>query len=89
MQMTLKHFSHCLFYFCSTCADCLIELILITIDTGCDYEGVFVTLHSNPIAGESALDRLACGLGGKTMLPHITNSIPHMLQNGSLLLCLF
>jgi hypothetical protein len=36
---------------------------------------------SNPIAGESALDRLACGLGGKTMLPHITNNIPPMLQN--------
>jgi len=36
---------------------------------------------SNPIAGESALDRLACGLGGKTMLPHITSNIPPMLQN--------
>jgi len=46
---------------------------------------VFV-LHSNPIAGESALDRLACGLGGKTMLPHITTNIPPMLQNGLLLL---
>jgi len=22
----LKHFSDCLFYFCSTCADCLTEL---------------------------------------------------------------
>jgi len=22
MQMTLKHFSDCLFHFCSTCADC-------------------------------------------------------------------
>jgi len=43
-------------------------------------------LLSNPIAGESALDRLACGLGGKTMLPHITANIPAMLQNGFLLL---
>jgi len=45
---------------------------------------VFVS-HSNAIAGESALDRLASGLGGKTMLPHITSNIPQMLQNGSLL----
>ncbi|KAI0224095.1 Importin-5 [Lamellibrachia satsuma] len=36
---------------------------------------------SNAIAGESALDRLACGLGGKTMLPHILNNIPQMLGN--------
>jgi len=49
---------------------------------------MFVLL-SNPIAGESALDRLACGLGGKTMLPHITTNIPPMLQNGLLLLYLF
>jgi len=45
----------------------------------------FVLLDSNPIAGESALDRLACGLGGKTMLPHVTTNIPQMLQNGLLL----
>jgi len=36
---------------------------------------------SNAIAGESALDRLACGLGGKTMLPHILSNIPQMLGN--------
>ncbi|CAH1781938.1 unnamed protein product [Owenia fusiformis] len=36
---------------------------------------------SNPIAGESALDRLACGLGGKTMLPHIIANISQMLAN--------
>jgi len=46
---------------------------------------VALVLCSNPIAGESALDRLACGLGGKTMLPHITTNIPPMLQNGLLL----
>ncbi|XP_074657622.1 importin-5-like [Tubulanus polymorphus] len=34
---------------------------------------------SNSMTGESALDRLACGLGGKTMLPHITANIPSML----------
>ena len=37
---------------------------------------------SNAVAGESALDRFACGIGGKTMLPHITSTIPSMLANG-------
>ncbi|XP_013418000.1 importin-5-like isoform X1 [Lingula anatina] len=36
---------------------------------------------SNAIAGESALDRLACGLGGKTMLPHIIANVPQMLSS--------
>ncbi|KAK3095190.1 hypothetical protein FSP39_011221 [Pinctada imbricata] len=36
---------------------------------------------SNAIAAESALDRLACALGGKTMLPHILSNVPQMLQN--------
>jgi len=35
----------------------------------------------NSIAGESALDRLACGLGGKTVLPQIMSNIPQMLTN--------
>ena len=39
---------------------------------------------SNAVAGESALDRFACGIGGKTMLPHITSAIPQMLQNGEI-----
>ena len=39
--------------------------------------------ESNAIAGESALDRLACGLGGKTMLPVILANIPQMLQNSN------
>lgn len=38
--------------------------------------------ESNSVAGESSLDRLACGLGGKTVLPHIIVSVPQMLQNG-------
>ncbi|RUS71531.1 hypothetical protein EGW08_020701, partial [Elysia chlorotica] len=38
--------------------------------------------ESNPIAGEAALDRLACALGGKTMLPHIVSNISQMLQHG-------
>ncbi|CAB3366645.1 Hypothetical predicted protein [Cloeon dipterum] len=36
---------------------------------------------SNSVVAESALDRLACGLGGKTMLPHIIQNIPPMLGN--------
>ncbi|XP_026272263.1 importin-5 [Frankliniella occidentalis] len=35
----------------------------------------------NNVVAESALDRLACGLGGKTMLPHIVQNIPQMLEN--------
>ena len=34
------------------------------------------------MAGESALDRFACGIGGKNMLPHIISTVPQMLQNG-------
>ncbi|XP_033332142.1 karyopherin beta 3 [Megalopta genalis] len=36
---------------------------------------------SNTVVAESALDRLACGLGGKTMLPQIVQNIPAMLSN--------
>ncbi|NWR59070.1 IPO5 protein, partial [Bucorvus abyssinicus] len=36
---------------------------------------------SNAAAGESALDRMACGLGGKLVLPMIKEHIMQMLQN--------
>ncbi|KAI5141125.1 Importin-5 [Manis pentadactyla] len=36
---------------------------------------------SNAVAGESALDRMACGLGGKLVLPMIEEHIMQMLQN--------
>jgi len=36
---------------------------------------------SNAVVAESALDRLACGLGGKTVFPHIMQMTPTMLQN--------
>ncbi|CDR12997.1 unnamed protein product [Oncorhynchus mykiss] len=36
---------------------------------------------SNAVAGESALDRMACGLGGKMVLPMIKQHIMTMLQN--------
>ena len=35
---------------------------------------------SNAVVAESALDRLACGLGGKTVFPHILNTTPQMMQ---------
>lgn len=40
---------------------------------------------SNSVVGESALDRFACGIGGKHMLPHIIATVPQMLQNGRLM----
>lgn len=33
------------------------------------------------MVAETALDRLACALGGKTMLPQIVSNIPKMLAN--------
>ena len=36
---------------------------------------------SNSVVAESALDRMACGLGGKTMFPHILTATPQMLQH--------
>ena len=33
----------------------------------------------NNVIAESSLDRLACGLGGKAVLPHVMNSLPAML----------
>lgn len=38
--------------------------------------------ESNPITGESAMDRLAVALGGKTMLPHILSNVNNMLAHG-------
>lgn len=38
-------------------------------------------MFSNSVAGESALDRIACGLGGKIVLPMIKQHIMQMLQN--------
>lgn len=37
--------------------------------------------ESMSVIAESALDRLACGLGGKTMLPHILSNVSSMLAN--------
>ncbi|GFY42544.1 importin-5 [Trichonephila inaurata madagascariensis] len=37
--------------------------------------------ESTPVVAESALDRMACALGGKTVLPYILNTLPQMLQS--------
>ncbi|XP_076311257.1 importin-5-like isoform X2 [Tachypleus tridentatus] len=36
---------------------------------------------SNPVVGETGLDRLACALGGKVMLPLVINILPAMLSS--------
>lgn len=37
----------------------------------------------NNVIAESSLDRLACGLGGKAVLPHVMNALPAMLSHSS------
>lgn len=41
----------------------------------------FYFYSSNNVVAESSIDRLACGLGGKIVLPHIISNIPAMLSN--------
>ena len=41
-----------------------------------------VCSFSNPVAGESGLDRFACGVGGKIVFPLVHRTIPIMLKNG-------
>lgn len=45
---------------------------------------MFLTIHpccSNNVVAESALDRICCGLGGKTMLGLIVSAVPVLLQS--------
>lgn len=35
---------------------------------------------SNPVIGETSLDRIACSVGGKIVLPIVVTSISEMLQ---------
>ena len=37
--------------------------------------------QENCVAAEAALDRLACALGGKMVMPHIIQAVPPMLQS--------
>ncbi|KAF8785478.1 Importin-5 like protein [Argiope bruennichi] len=38
---------------------------------------------SSPIVAEASLDRLACALGGKTVLPFVLSTLPQMLQSAN------
>lgn len=53
--------------------------------TGLDWHsqmsGRRVAFSSNAVVGESSLDRLACALGGKTVLNYILSTVQTMLQN--------
>ncbi|GIX94542.1 importin-5 [Caerostris extrusa] len=44
-----------------------------------DHDRCINILHS--VVAEAALDRLACALGGKTVLPFVLNMLPQMLQS--------
>ncbi|XP_065207829.1 importin-5 [Planococcus citri] len=47
----------------------------------CSDEIVDEDNENNNVVAESSIDRLACGLGGKIVLPHIISNIPAMLSN--------
>lgn len=63
------------------------EMLSFMIDIEDDEEWSFqdnledTDVDSNPVTGESSLDRFTCGLGGKAVLPHIISTIPQMLQH--------
>ena len=41
------------------------------------------SLFSNAVIGESSLDRMACSLGGKVILPLVIANVSQMLQNAN------
>lgn len=57
---------------------CIWCTILVSVERN---ESLLWSVCSNAVAGESALDRMACGLGGKLVLPMIKEHIMQMLQN--------
>jgi len=38
-------------------------------------------VDSNHVAGEQAVDRIACALGAKSVIPYVFSAIPGMLEN--------
>ena len=52
------------------------SIILREIEVTIWFHGIFFSV----VVAESALDRMACGLGGKTVFPHILRLTPQMLQ---------
>ena len=69
----------------------VIQMLTLMVDLDDDEEALSEWLladeseedesDSNTVAGENAIDRFACALGGKVILPHIMTTVPPMLQN--------
>lgn len=63
------------------------EMLAFMVDMEEDEQWAFkddledTDIDSNPVTGESSLDRFTCGLGGKAVLPHIIHHLPPMLQH--------
>eukprot|EP00111_Clytia_hemisphaerica_P019077 TCONS_00056356-protein len=63
------------------------EILALMVDLDEDEDWSFsddiedTDMESNPVAGESSLDRFTCALGGKAVLPHIIATIPPMLEH--------
>ena len=55
-----------------------IQIYFISREINCLFTLFFP--YSNSVVAESALDRISCGLGGKTVFQHILNLTPQMLQ---------
>lgn len=86
----LVHLKDLLNYYFSVLFDNMFRSMSVQyIVLGCfeSVEYIILFVCSNAVAGESALDRMACGLGGKLVLPMIKEHIMQMLQNRKL--CLF
>uniref|UniRef100_H3CF52 Karyopherin (importin) beta 3 n=1 Tax=Tetraodon nigroviridis TaxID=99883 RepID=H3CF52_TETNG len=68
-------------------AQCVPQMLAMMVDLEDDDEWAMADeledddFDSNAVAGESALDRIACGLGGKIILPMIKQHIMQMLHN--------
>ncbi|KPP64331.1 importin-5-like [Scleropages formosus] len=58
-----------------------LEVIVTLSETAAPMLRKHTSIVAQSVAGESALDRIACGLGGKTVLPMIKQHIMQMLQN--------
>ena len=42
--------------------------------------------EANHVIGENSIDRFACALGGKIVLPEVMKHVPQMLNNGMFLI---
>lgn len=57
------------------------DCALLRISKSVTTDFIFFFIFSNNIVGETSLDRLACGIGGKTVFGIAINIISQMLQN--------